>query len=95
MENCNYWALKDDMIRDCIVVGMRDTTLSKRLQFDLDLNLEKAKKAARKREAVYKQNQSLTTSPPSNNIAKVQPKKSQRQCKGASQSRMTLWNTRK
>ena len=50
-ENCNYGALKSEMIRDCLVV------LSERLQLDADLDLEKAKKAIRQREAVREQQQ--------------------------------------
>ena len=39
-ENCDYGALTAEMIRDRIVVGIRDETLSKRLQLDPDLTLE-------------------------------------------------------
>ncbi len=54
-ENCTYGDLRDEMIRDRIVVGIRDKTLSERLQLDPDLTLEKAKKLVRQREAVHKQ----------------------------------------
>lgn len=36
------------MIRDRLVVGIRDTGLSERLQLDCKLTLEKAKKAAKR-----------------------------------------------
>jgi len=36
-ENCAYGDLKAEMIRDRIVVRIRDSTLSERLQLDLDL----------------------------------------------------------
>ena len=52
-ENCNYAALKDEMIRDRLVVGIRDTALSEKLQLDAGLTLETAKKAIRQREAVH------------------------------------------
>ena len=48
------------MIRDRIVVGIRDSTLSERLQMDPDLTLEKAKKLVRQREAVHEHQQFLT-----------------------------------
>ena len=41
-ENCNYGNLKHEMIRDRIVVGIRDTSLSERLKLDPELTLEKA-----------------------------------------------------
>ena len=43
------------MIRDGIVVGIRDWALSKRLQMDPELTLEKAKMQVRQREAIHKQ----------------------------------------
>ena len=52
VENCDYGALQDEMIRDRIVVGIKDSTLSQRLQMDADLTLEKVKTTVRQREAV-------------------------------------------
>ena len=46
-ENCNFAAMKEEMIRDRIVVGIRDSSLSERMQIDADLTLEKAKKMVR------------------------------------------------
>ena len=43
------------MIRDQLVVGLCDASLSERLQMDADLTLEKAITAARQSEAVKKQ----------------------------------------
>ena len=54
-EHCEYEGWKDQMICDRLVVGLKDSALSKRLQMDPDLTLEKAKKAARQREAVKEQ----------------------------------------
>ena len=59
VENCAYGDLKDEMISDRLVVGIRDTTLSERLQMDADLTLEKAKKSIRQREAVHEQQEIL------------------------------------
>ena len=47
--------MKEEMIRDRIVVGIRDTGLSQRLQLDATLTLETAKKMVRQREAVQEQ----------------------------------------
>ena len=47
------------MIRDRLVIGIRDRTLSDRLQMEPDLTLEKAKKLIRQREAVKEQGAAL------------------------------------
>ena len=54
-ENCAYGEMKEEMIRDRIVVGIRDTGLSQRLRLDATLTLETAKKMVRQREAVQEQ----------------------------------------
>ena len=72
--NCNYGELRDEMIRDRIVVGIRNTSLSERLQLNAELTLEKAKQAVRQSEAVHEQNQSLTAQATPGNIDAVQPK---------------------
>ena len=41
VENCNYDNLRDKLIRDRIVVGIKDTALSGQLQLDAGLTLEK------------------------------------------------------
>ena len=43
------------MIRDRIVVGIKDTALSQKLQLESDLTLEKAMITVRQREMVIKQ----------------------------------------
>ena len=53
VEHCEYGDLRDEMIRDRIVVGIQDSALSERLQMDPDLTLEKAKKLVCQREAVH------------------------------------------
>ena len=40
-EHCNYTSLRDELIRDRIVVGILNTALSEKLQLDADLTLEK------------------------------------------------------
>ena len=51
--------MKQDAIRDRLVVGMRDARLSQRLQLDSKLTLEKAKTALRQAESVREQHQTL------------------------------------
>jgi hypothetical protein len=41
-DTCEFGALRDQLVRDRIVVGIRDVKLSERLQLDPDLTLEKA-----------------------------------------------------
>ena len=43
VEFCAYGVLKDGMLRDRLVVGIRDLSLSEKLQTDPMLTLEKAK----------------------------------------------------
>ena len=59
VESCEYGALKEEMLRDRIVVGIRDTRLSERMQLTADLTLESAKKQVRQKEAVSEQGQQL------------------------------------
>ena len=58
-ESCDYGDLKDEMIRDRLVVVVRDAVLSQQLQLDADLTLETAKKKIRQREAVGEQSKEL------------------------------------
>ena len=64
VENCDYGELQSEMIRDRLVVGIRDSALSERLQMDAELTLEKAKKAVRQREAVHEQQRELSGTEP-------------------------------
>jgi hypothetical protein len=59
VENCACGDLKDEMIRNHLVVGIYDTILSEQLQMDTDLTLEKAKKSIHQREAVHEQQEIL------------------------------------
>ena len=50
IEFCEYRDLKEEMLRDRLVVGIRDVSLSEKLQTDPDLTLERMiwqKEAAR------------------------------------------------
>ena len=57
-KHCQYGALHDEMIRDRIVVGIRNTALSEKMQLQPDLDLEKAITQVRQAEAI-KQDQPL------------------------------------
>lgn len=54
---CNYRELKDEMLRDCLVVGIWDVILSERLQMDSELMFEKAMKMVRQKEAIHQHSQ--------------------------------------
>ena len=54
-EYCNYGQLRDEMIQDRIVVALHDSALSKKLQLESELTLEKAITLARNRESIRKQ----------------------------------------
>ena len=60
-ETCEYGGLKVQLIRDRIVVGIRDQLLSERLQQDSELTLKKAKTITRQREAIHEQQVILDT----------------------------------
>ena len=45
--NCEYGTLLDEIICDCLVVGIQDSRLSEQLQTESELTLEKAKKIGR------------------------------------------------
>lgn len=53
--SCEYGEIKDEMIHNRLVVGIRDESLSERLQMEVDLTLDKAKMLIRQREAVQQQ----------------------------------------
>ena len=59
IETYAYSDLREELLHDRIVVGIRDTALSECLQLDSDLTLAKAKKVVRQREAVRDQQQQL------------------------------------
>ena len=73
VEFCNYGNLTSEMIQDRFVVGIQDYHLSKRLQLDPELTLEKAKRAIHQHEAVHGQQDSLKGgSDPSCNLDRLQ-----------------------
>ena len=54
-EHCSYGLLHDELIRDPIVIGLRSTSLSEKLQRDADLTLENAVRMAHEDETIRKQ----------------------------------------
>ena len=54
-EFCEYGSLKDEMIRDRLVVDLRNDKLSEKLQMISGLTLEQAVQQARQSENVRKQ----------------------------------------
>ena len=58
-EFCDYGDLKEEMLRDRLVVGIRDTNLSERMQTDSALTLEKPKTMIRQKAAVKEQRREL------------------------------------
>ena len=64
VEHCDYGTLKDEMVRDRIVVGIRDEQLSERMQLDAHLTLKTAVDQTRQRETVRKQQSVVRKNPP-------------------------------
>ena len=58
-EHCEYGDLHDQMIRDRIVVGLKDGNVSQRLQLDADLTLKKAQDIVCETDAVKRQQSEL------------------------------------
>lgn len=54
-EHCNFRELKEELIRDRIVVGLLDAALSEILQMDSELTLQKVITNARQKEVIKKQ----------------------------------------
>ena len=55
VEHCEYGDLHEEMIRDHIVVGLQDASLSEKLQLDPDLTLQKVVTTVQQFETVKKQ----------------------------------------
>ncbi|CAJ1081269.1 unnamed protein product [Xyrichtys novacula] len=58
-ETCEYGDLHDKLLRDRIVVGIKDASLSERMQLDRDLTLAKAITMARQSEEIKRQQTDL------------------------------------
>ncbi|XP_064476419.1 uncharacterized protein LOC135390594 [Ornithodoros turicata] len=73
-EHCKFGSLRDELIRDRIVVGVKDRVLSEKMQLNPDLTLEKATTMGRQTEAVKKQQASLQPGP-ENKVQRVKSSK--------------------
>ncbi|XP_036001498.1 uncharacterized protein K02A2.6-like [Fundulus heteroclitus] len=60
-EHCGYGPLHDEMVRDRLVVGLRDLRLSEQLQMDPELTLVKAVAKVKQSELIKKQQELLKT----------------------------------
>ena len=67
-EFCAYGSLKEEMIRDRLVVGIRNEKLSEKLQINASLTLESAVQQARQSESVKKQQAIIRASQIQGNI---------------------------
>lgn len=72
---CNYGSLNDEMIRDRIIVGIRDARLSERLQMDPELTLQKCLDQVRQSEQVKKQQGIVRHSATSVDAVKSKPQR--------------------
>ena len=84
VEYCEYGALREEMIRDCLVVVLLDATLSKKLQLDPDLTLEKAiakvhnAETVKSQQAVVRGEDASNMDSPIGTIGKGKPRQEQR-----------------
>jgi len=62
VDKCRYGNLRDEMIRDRIAVGIKDKSLSEKLQLDSELTLERAVTQVRNAELVKLQQKDLQES---------------------------------
>ena len=63
-EHCEFGTLRDELIRDRIVVGLQNVKLSEKLQMDSALTLQSAINSARQSESVKKQQETLRSRVP-------------------------------
>ena len=82
VEHCAYGTLTDELIRDRLVVGLRDAKLSEKMQMNSELTLEKAidqarlDKAVKKQQSVIRGNTTQTSNPEADepNVEAIQKK---------------------
>ncbi|CAC5416847.1 unnamed protein product [Mytilus coruscus] len=73
-EHCGYNDLRQEMIKDRIVVGIKDSNLSLKMQLDPELTLKKATDMARQSESVKKQQAIMRCDNPNSNVDAVKSK---------------------
>ncbi|UYV66753.1 K02A2.6-like [Cordylochernes scorpioides] len=67
-ENCSYGILKEEMIRDRLVVGVKNINLSEKLQLESELTLEKAIQIVRQSESVKNQQKEIRQDTENRNV---------------------------
>ena len=78
-EYCEFGTLGEQLIRDRIVVGIRDAKLSENLQLDAKLTLESAMTKVRQSEAVKRQQPAMRgTEPMAGNVEAIHKRQSRR-----------------
>ena len=75
VEHCGYGELRKEMVRDRIVVGLLDATLSLKLQMDPELTLDKATAAARQSESVRNQQDVIRGEQKQNSVDALESKR--------------------
>ena len=78
VEHCDYKGLRDEMIRDRIVVGICDAKLSEKLQLDRELTLETAVTQVRQQEVIRQQQSTLRGSGGDDTVAAVHKERAPR-----------------
>ena len=58
-ESCDFSMMKDKLVQDRLMVGIRDNALLKRSQMEAELTLDKVKRLIRQREAIKEQQATL------------------------------------
>lgn len=89
-ETCEFDKMKDEMIRDKIVIGVFDSDISKRLQSDRNLTLDKAIEIVRMAETINEQHeiQRSLVSPTESSVHRVSRKFCSR-CGGSCRGRIS------
>ncbi|UYV60281.1 K02A2.6-like [Cordylochernes scorpioides] len=67
-ENCSYGILKEEMIRNRLVVGVKNFNLSEKLQLESELTLEKAIQIVRQSESVKNQQKEIRQDTENRNV---------------------------
>ncbi|UYV78865.1 hypothetical protein LAZ67_17000043 [Cordylochernes scorpioides] len=67
-ETCSYGILKEEMIRDRLVVGVKNFNLSEKLQLESELTLEKAIQIVRQSESVKNQQKEIRQDTENRNV---------------------------
>lgn len=85
-EKCNFQALKEELIRDRIVVGMLNVRVSEQLQLKPDLTLKIAKDTARQAESQSKQTKMIRDEKSINNVNRFKKEKGHQKLPNSTQS---------